>query len=151
MKVLETVRILTNDFYTLSIDNRILFCSLGLMLLNIFHGLAIFPFVFNFKIIPEIENKVGCKLEYSPYYNIYLFNSYFARYGEIAIYIFTRYYQLPHRDNKEGALSRVKYSREEFSKKEIFWSTYVIINFWVFFINFLICLIIKKYQEGYFS
>src|ERR1700721_2973319 len=95
--------------------------------------------VFYFKIISRIKYKIGRQLQYDSFYNsVYLFGNYCARYAEIAFYICFTYFRLPFKRNEAFALVKVNYQLEEFSEKEIFWSTYAMINFLIFGINMII-------------
>ena len=126
-------------FLSLSIDDKILCISIIFLIITSLKATLILPIVFNFKIIPRIEYKIGRQLQYDSFYNsVYLFGNYFARYAEIAFYICFTYFRLPFKRNEAFALVKVNYQLEEFSEKEIFWSTYAMINFLIFGINMII-------------
>ncbi len=112
----------------------LLFCPI--VAINI---LFIIPLIFNLKVIPGIERKVGKKLKFELFsYSLHFFNSYFVRYGEIFLYILTIYLKIPQKMNPKYALVQVAYPRELFSTSEIFWSFFALFNFVIFFIFFII-------------
>lgn len=148
MKYLYVLKLLAESFIAASIDNKILSISIFFLCISSLKHFLFFPIVFNFKIIPRIEQKIGRRLQFSPKYDYhFLFGSWFAKYLEISIHIFIKYLELPFKDNKERALIKVNYQCEEFSKQEIFWSLYAVLNIFVFFISLIILMIIYKYQS----
>ncbi len=129
------------------IKEKIMDVSLLFILITIINFL-ILPLVFNFKIIPNIERKVGKKLKFELfYYSLHIFNGYFVRYGEIFLYILTIYLKIPKKMNPKYALVKVAYSREVFSTSEIFWSFFALFNFVFFYIFFIIVMNLTPHKK----
>lgn len=138
MNILNMAEISLSAFIVLPVREKILcllFFGFLIIVINVFFVL---PIIFNFKIIPMIENKIGQKLEFTlSSYNLYFFRSYFTRFIEISLYIFTKFLKIPKKMNPKYALAKVRYSREQFSKAEIFWSFFCICNYFFMIICFI--------------
>jgi len=104
----------------------------------------ILPLIFNFYIIPRIEKQIGKKLEYTLFgYNLFFFNSYFVRYGEIALYVFYRSLKLNIK-NEEFALKKVNYDISTMQTTDKVLCFIVIFHFIYFIIAALAVAIITK-------
>ena len=117
MNILNVIEVTASAFVILPVREKILsllFFGFLIIAINVFF---ILPLVFNFKIIPGIEEKMGRRLEFDSIYNyVFFFGNYFVRFREISAYIFLKYLNLKFSffKMKKFALTKANYSREEF-------------------------------------
>ncbi|MDX2164464.1 MAG: hypothetical protein SFW07_03495 [Gammaproteobacteria bacterium] len=98
-------------------------------------GFLIMPMVFNFYLIPKIENKIGKKLGFSPVLNLFPYGRYLNRWVEISKYILKLYIDykktgkcsLPAGYDR-ASLKQAGYTIDMVSKEEIFYSFVAQIN-----------------------
>jgi len=119
--------------------------------LIVLNGLTFFPLIFNWFIIPEIEKKVGKKLEYRLWIYKGRWFPKLSYYLEIAAYIVILYLRkkigrplLKKRLPPEVALINAKYEIEMVSRKELMWSFFTVINGILFFLICFLLLFMDK-------
>lgn len=129
--------------------NSILFNTCGTLgVLSMILGVSLFPWIFNRKIIPEIERKVGKKLEWSRSYDhavnpLGSFGSrILGRYSEIMYYIAVKFLLSKFCADKSYfkifrffVLTKASYQTEQFTRREIIWSLLALINVVIFFVS----------------
>lgn len=122
--------------------------------ISMINAVTLFPLIFNYSIVPEIERKIGQKLGYYRLnYKLAPYAKFLGRYAEISFYIFVkalmRYFGKDPNKKKvcprTFALQKINYPYELFTKKEIIWSACAVINAFLFFFCGAILIFVDKY------
>lgn len=127
----------------------IYFIAVDIAALSMIFGVTLFPWKFNRQIIPEIEQKLGKKLEYNESIYAMMPTGKYMRYVEIGGWIVQRY--LLRKWGKDEtkycrgtyALYKANYQVEQFSRKEIFWSMLAVIDLLSFVILGIIFMVMN--------
>lgn len=117
-----------------------IFVDIGILTAII--AVTLMPLKFNLSIIPAIEKKMGVKLVFSKVYDFISTKKYGA-YLEIASYIIIAHWfnhdqidnvKLNKYCSSNWALTKINYPLEKISLREILWSYFAIINFFLAFL-----------------
>lgn len=150
---------MVDKFHTLMMYFKIM-PSLGIAILCLalvmFCGIIcilIIPIIFNYFIIPNIERKVGERLEFRDYWDYFLFGNFMYRHIEIISYLAIKYLAFKFKGNQDAfkinpkfSLSKINYRIEDASRFEIVMSFVAIINVIVATICLAIAYLISVYN-----